>query len=219
MSWQSTTTYYQLINAEVARRLGGTHSAKLLLHSVDFAEIEALQVAGRWAEAGEVLAAAARGLVAAGAGLMLICSNTMHKVADAVATAGAPLLHIAEATADALEAEGIKKVGLLGTGYTMREDFYKKGLWARGLEVLLPEPAQMDEVNRVIFEELILGRIEESSRRFFLGLADDFTRRGAGGVILGCTEIGLLISQKDSTATLFDTTVIHAKRAVELALE
>ena len=208
MSWESTVTYYQIINRLVQERLGGFHSAKCILHSVDFHEIEACQRAG-----------AARGLERAGADCVLICTNTMHKVADAVqAATSLPLLHIAELTADELEAAGVSTVGLLGTRYTMEQDFYTRKLVERGITVLIPEEDGRAFVNRVIFDELCLGTVSESSRRAFAAIIGGLTARGAQGVILGCTEIGLLVRPGDTSARLFDTTEIHARRAALYAL-
>lgn len=219
MSWESTVTYYRIINRLVQERLGGFHSAKCILHSVDFHEIEACQRAGDWDRGGELLAGAARGLELAGAGCVVICTNTMHKVADAVRVATSlPLLHIAELTADELEAAGISTVGLLGTAYTMEQDFYRRKLVERGITVLIPGEDDRALVNRVIFGELCLGTVAEPSRRAFAGIIDGLTARGAQGVILGCTEIGLLVRPEDTPARLFDTTEIHARRAALYAL-
>lgn len=219
MSWESTVTYYRIINRLVQERLGGFHSAKCILHSVDFHEIEACQRAGDWDRSGELLAGAARGLELAGAGCVVICTNTMHKVADAVrAATSLPLLHIAELAADELEAAGISTVGLLGTAYTMEQDFYRRKLVERGITVLIPGEDDRALVNRVIFGELCLGTVAEPSRRAFAGIIDGLTARGAQGVILGCTEIGLLVRPEDTPARLFDTTEIHARRAALYAL-
>ena len=219
MSWESTVTYYQLINEAVKEQLGGLHSAKILLYSVDFAEIETLQSSGQWDKAGAILAEIAFSLEKAGADCILICTNTMHKVADTVGAAlSVPLLHIAEATADSLEDAGISKVALLGTKYTMTEDFYKSKLAARGIDVLIPEEEDVDTVNSIIFQELCLGVISESSRQKMLSVIASLERRGARGVILGCTEIGLLISPQDTSLPVFDTTVIHAAAASAFAM-
>lgn len=220
MSWESTVTYYRCINEEVKQRLGGLHSAKCILASVDFQEIEHCQSSGNWDRSAEILGDAAAGLERAGAELMLICTNTMHKVAPQVqARIGVPLLHIAEATADVLEDSGIRKVGLLGTRYTMLQNFYKEHLLTRGLEVDIPNPAEVELVDRVIFKELCVGICTEASRQAFLTIIDSLAAQGAQGVILGCTEIGMLIDQRDTKIPLFDTTLIHARRAVELALQ
>ena len=219
MSWESTVTYYQLINRLVRERLGGFHSAKCVLYSVDFHEIEACQRAGDWERGGELLAEAARGLERAGADCVLICTNTMHKVADAVrAATRLPLLHIAELTADELAAAGVSTVGLLGTRYTMEQDFYTRTLEERGITVLVPGEAERAFVNHVIFDELCLGTVSEASRRAFVRIAGGLAERGARGVILGCTEIGLLVRPEDTPVRLFDTTEIHARRAALYAL-
>lgn len=219
MSWESTVTYYQILNRAVQQRLGGLHSARVLLDSVDFAEIEALQSSGDWDESARLLAGAARRLEGAGADLVLICTNTMHKVAPQVQAAiGVPLLHIADATADALRAAGVDTVALLGTKYTMCQDFYKERLISAGIRVLIPEAPDVELINQMIFNELCLGILRDGSRRAFLRVIDSLAQRGAQGVILGCTEIGLLISQADTPLPVFDTTQIHAARAAELAL-
>ena len=219
MSWESTVPYYRQINEAVKTRRGGLHSAKIVLYSVDFAEIERLQHRGDWAAAGALLADAARALERAGADFVVLCTNTMHKVADAVqAATSLPLLHIAELTADELEAAGVSTVGLLGTRYTMEQDFYTRKLVERGITVLIPEEDGRAFVNRVIFDELCLGTVSESSRRAFAAIIGGLTARGAQGVILGCTEIGLLVRPGDTSARLFDTTEIHARRAALYAL-
>ena len=220
MSWESTVTYYQIVNRLVQERLGGFHSAKCILHSVDFHEIEACQRAGDWERSGELLAEAARGLERAGADCVLICTNTMHKVAPQIQSQiRIPLVHIAEATADALHRKGVSRVALLGTKYTMTQDFYKDKLIASGVDVLIPEEDDIAFVNRVIYDELCLGVISEDSRRGYLAVIDKLAAQGAQGVILGCTEIGLLIRQSDTALPVFDTTRIHAERAAALALE
>lgn len=219
MSWESTVTYYQIINRLVKEKLGGLHSAQILLYSVDFQPIEECQSRGDWERSAELLSDAALRLEGAGADFILICTNTMHKVAPQVqARLHVPLLHIADATAGALKAAGIDTVALLGTKYTMCQDFYKERLIQAGVRVLIPEAADIELVNHVIFDELCLGRLEDRSKRKFLRIIDDLSRHGAQGVILGCTEIGLLIQQSDSPLPVFDTTLIHAARAVELAL-
>ena len=219
MSWESTVTYYQILNKTVKQRLGGLHSAKILLYSVDFAQIEAFQANGQWEESAEVLAQAAENLEKAGADFLVICTNTMHRVAPQVQRrVSVPLLHIAEATAEALKEAGISRVGLLGTRYTMTQDFYKAKLQERGIDVVIPEEAGVELVNRVIYEELCLGIVKEDSRRQFSAIIDGLKDRGAQGVILGCTEIGLLISQGDSSLPVFDTTYIHAEKAAMYAL-
>lgn len=220
MSWESTVTYYRLLNETVKNKLGGLHSAKCILNSVDFSEIEVCQTEGRWEESGEILTRAAQGLERAGADFFLICTNTMHKVAPQVETGvHIPLLHIADATADELEKQGINRVGLLGTQYTMTQDFYKKKLTDRGVAVLTPGEADRKLVNSVIFGELCLGELSGKSRTEFVRITEELATRGAQGVILGCTEIGLLLRQEDTDVPLFDTTEIHARRAALLALE
>ncbi|MGW7363136.1 aspartate/glutamate racemase family protein [Streptomyces sp. NPDC054841] len=219
MSWESSAEYYRLLNVLVREQAGGLHSAKCVLHSVDFAEIEQLQVAGEWEKAGEILAEAARGLAAAGADFLLICTNTMHKVADQVAAAvPVPLLHLGDATAEAVKAAGAAKVGLLGTAFTMEQDFYRDRLAGHGLDVLVPDDAGRAEVHRVIYEELCLGVVREESRRAYRKVIDELVGRGAEGVILGCTEIELLIGPEDSPVPVFPTTRLHAEAAVRAAL-
>lgn len=220
MSWESTVTYYQVVNETVKERLGGLHSAKVLLYSVDFAEIEECQASGDWDRSAAILTEAAQNLEKAGADFIVICTNTMHKIVPQM-TAGIriPILHIAEATAAELKKAGISKVALLGTKYTMCQDFYKAKLVEAGIQVLIPEGEDVELVNRVIYEELCLGEIREESRREYVRVIEGLAARGAQGVILGCTEIGLLIGQKDVSLPVFDTTLIHAARAAELALE
>jgi len=220
MSWESSSHYYRLLNEEVKRRLGGLHSARCILASVDFAEVEPLQRAGRWDELGAMLNRAALDLERAGADLLLVCANTMHKVADAV-TRGVriPLLHVVDVTAERVKAAGVRKVGLLGTRYVMEEAFYRDRLASHGLEVTVPGPEDRAEVNRVIFEELVLGRLEPASKARYLAIMRSLLAGGAQGVILGCTEIGLLVQQPDLPAPLFDTTELHAMAAVDRALE
>ena len=200
--------------------MGGLHSAKIILYSVEFAEIEKCQSSGNWDESGEILGQAAKGIEAAGADFILICTNTMHKVAAQISSKiQIPLIHIADATADELEKSHIRRVGLLGTKYTMTQDFYKKRLTDRGMEVLIPDDAAVEVINSIIFDELCVGEIREASRRNFQDAVKRLAEQGAEGVILGCTEIGLLLRQSDVSIPVFDTTVIHAKRAVEIALE
>ena len=219
MSWESTVSYYQLINETIKEKLGGLHSAKILLYSVDFAEIERYQASGDWDKSAEVLSQIAQNLEQAGADFIVICTNTMHKVAPQIQkTISIPILHIAQATADALLENGIKKVGLLGTKYTMTQDFYKEKLFEAGLDVVIPDQAGVEEVNRIIYDELCLGQIEESSKQAYLAVIDDLKNAGAEAVILGCTEIGLLVKQEDTDMSLFDTTEIHALRAAEFAV-
>jgi aspartate racemase len=219
MSWESTQSYYRAINEAVREQLGGLHSAKIVLYSVDFAEIEALQVRGDWDKAGQLLAAAASAVERAGADFLVICTNTMHKVVPAIAAGiSMPILHIADATADELIAQGVKQVGLLGTRFTMEQAFYKDRLMARGIAVVVPDQADRDRVNRVIYEELCLGVIKADSRARYLDIIHRLQLQGAEAVILGCTEIALLVQQSDTPVALFDTTAIHAQQAVRLAL-
>lgn len=219
MSWESTQTYYRLINEGVKNRLGGLHSAKLVLFSVDFAEIEALQHKGDWPATADILAGAALSVQKAGADFLVIGTNTMHKVAPEIEQAiGIPLLHIADATAQLLKKEGVTRAGLLGTRFTMQQAFYRERLEAAGIDVLTPDESQRDEVHRVIYEELCQGEIKPDSRHTYLDIVSSLSGRGAQAVILGCTEIGLLIRQADTEVPLYDTTEIHAARAVELAL-
>lgn len=220
MSWESTVPYYRTINQTVKEQLGGLHSARLLLYSVDFAEIETLQHAGDWDTAGAVLADAARSLKAGGAQLLVICTNTMHKVADAVeAASGLPLLHIADATGGTIRARGLTRIGLLGTRFTMEQDFYRRRLIERhGLDVLVPEPDERDLVHRVIYDELCQGVIRDESRAQYRRVMDGLVARGAQGIILGCTEIGLLVGENDASVPLFDTTALHARAAALAAL-
>jgi len=220
MSWESTQTYYRLLNQGVQARLGGLHSAKVVLYSVDFADIETLQQQGDWDAAGDQLATAARSVEAAGADFLLIGTNTMHKVASHIdAAVSIPLLHIADATASALQQDGIDRVGLLGTRFTMEQVFYRERLESHGIEVLVPDEVQRTTVHDVIYQELCLGRINDTSRQRYLSIVDALTEQGAQGVILGCTEIGLLIQQADTDTPLFDTTELHAAQAVAYALK
>ena len=219
MSWESTVTYYKMINETVKRELGGLHSAKVLLYSVDFAEIEACQAEGDWEKSADLLSDAARNLEKAGADFILICTNTMHKVAPAIqARIGIPVIHIAEATAEVLRTRGVTKVALLGTKYTMTQDFYRARLEQAGISVLVPEGDAVDMVNAVIYDELCLGVINEESRHRYVAVIEDLAGRGAEGVILGCTEIGLLIRQEDVSLPVFDTARIHAEKAALLAV-
>jgi aspartate racemase len=221
MSWESTLEYYRIINQEVQARRGGLHSARCVLYSVDFAEIEALQHQGQWAQAGTVLAEAARRLERGGADFVVLCTNTMHKVADAIqAGIGIPLLHIADATAGKIKAAGISRVGLLGTRFTMEQDFYRGRLeQVHGLEVVVPEPQAREIVHRVIYDELCRGVIRDSSRAAYRDIIDGLVKEGAQGIIAGCTEIELLVRAEDSPVPFFPTTRIHAVAAVELALQ
>jgi aspartate racemase len=220
MSWESSAEYYRLANELVRARLGGLHSARVVLASVDFAEIEPLQVAGRWQEAGELLAAAAAGVEAAGAELLLLCTNTMHKVADQVqAAVSIPLLHLADATAAAVRAAGLSTVGLLGTAFTMEQGFYRARLASHGLRVLVPEAADRAAVHRVIYDELCLGVVREESRQAYRDVIARLARAGADGVVLGCTEIELLITAADSPIPVFPTTRLHVEAAVDASLD
>ena len=220
MSWESSAVYYRLINEEVRSRLGGLHSADCLLRSVDFAEIERLQREAHWHDAGRRLAAEAQGLANAGAELIVLCTNTMHKVADTIEHAiEVPLVHIADTTADAIRAARIDTVGLLATAYTMEQDFYVGRLRDRhGLQVLVPDDADRELVHRVIYDELCVGVVRDSSRAKYRRIMRGLAQRGARAILLGCTEIDLLVSDDDSPVPLFDTTRLHATRAVDLAL-
>ncbi|HEY0540062.1 MAG TPA: aspartate/glutamate racemase family protein [Actinoallomurus sp.] len=219
MSWESTANYYRLLNELTRERLGGLHSAKCVLYSVDFAEIERLQAEGRWDEAGEILAAAGKRLEAAGADLLIICTNTMHKVADQVtASVGIPLIHLVDVAADAVRARGLRRVGLLGTAFTMEQDFYRGRLAAHGLEVLVPDASGRETVHRVIYEELAVGVFREESRVAYRAVIDRLAEAGAEGIVLGCTEIELLIGPEDSPVPIFATTRLHAEAAVTAAL-
>ncbi|MHB1427563.1 MAG: aspartate/glutamate racemase family protein [Rhodocyclaceae bacterium] len=220
MSWESTVPYYRLINAGVKQRLGGLHSARIILYSVDFHDIEVLQRDGRWDEAGTLLADVGRALQSAGADILVLCTNTMHKVAPAIeAAVDIPLLHIADPTATAIKQAGLRTVGLLGTRFTMEEDFYRGRLEAQhGLRVLIPEAADRAVVHRVIYEELCLGETQEASRAAYREIIGRLVAQGAEGIILGCTEIGLLVKPEDAPVSLFDTTALHAASTVAMAL-
>ncbi|MFH2131410.1 MAG: aspartate/glutamate racemase family protein [bacterium] len=220
MSWESTLTYYRLINEAVKDQLGGLHSAKICLYSVDFSEIEKYQHAGNWLAAAEILVNAARSVEKGGADFLLICTNTMHKVAAEIeAGIGIPVLHIADATAEVILSENIRTVGLLGTGFTMEQDFYKGRLQEQyGLNVIIPEVNDRRVVHQIIYEELCLGKVEPESRQKYLKIINTLAGKGAEGVILGCTEIALLVNQKDTIVPLFDTTAIHARKAAQMAL-
>ena len=221
MSWESTVLYYQIVNRTVAERLGGLHSAKVLLSSVDFDEIEKLQHAGQWEQAGTVLAREARRLELAGANFLVICTNTMHKVAPQVEAAiSIPLLHIADPTAAAIARAGVKTVGLLGTRFTMEQEFYRGRLEREhGLEVLVPPAPDITTVHNVIYDELCRGRVMEASRVQFRRVIGGLVARGAQGIILGCTEITMLVGAKDSPVPLFDTTELHARAAARRAVD
>jgi len=221
MSWESSAHYYRAINEGVKHALGSLHSAKIAMYSVDFAPIEKLQHLGDWAGTASILSEAARNIESAGADFLLICTNTMHKVAPEIAQAiNIPILHIADATADVLLQKGIRTVGLLGTAFTMEQDFYKGRLSERyGLDVLVPGKEDRELVHRVIYRELCLGKIDNGSRAEYLRIIDQLASEGAEGVILGCTEIGMLVSQECTKVPLFDTTAIHAAKAVEYAIK
>ena len=221
MSWESSIEYYRIINETVKERLGDLHSAKSVMVSVDFAEIEVLQREARWEDASQVMVELARSVEAGGADFLIICTNTMHKMAEEVQRSlHIPFLHIADATAAVIKARGLKRIGLLGTRFTMEEDFYRGRLVEKhALEVLVPEKSDREIVHRVIYEELVLGRIEPASKAEYLRIIIGLEKAGAEGIILGCTEIGLLVSQVDSRLPLFDTTRIHALAAVEFALQ
>jgi aspartate racemase len=220
MSWNSTLEYYRLINEGVSSKLGGFHSARIVLYSLDFEEIEHAQREARWDDAADILVDAGTGLKQAGADFLVICTNTMHKVADVVAERiGLPLLHIGDAVGDAIKAYGLRKVGLLGTRFVMKEDFYRDRLEKYfGIEVLVPPEEEQNIVDRIIYEELCQEKIGDSSRRTCLKIIEELTGRGAEGIILGCTELPLLIRPDDVPVTLFDTTRLHAEAAVTLAL-
>jgi aspartate racemase len=220
MSWESTIPYYRIINQTIKQQLGGLHSAKIVLVSVDFHEIEALQRAGDWETSGQILAQAARSLELAGANFIVLCTNTMHKVSSAIENAvQIPLFHIADPTAQEIKTHGYKRIGLLGTRFTMEQDFYKQRLQQQhGLEVVVPDSTDMDIVHRIIYQELCLGKIEDASRDEYRRIMGKLVEQGAQAIILGCTEISLLVSATDATVTLFDTTGLHAMKAAEFAL-
>lgn len=219
MSWESSAQYYRLANELVRERLGGLHSARIVMASLDFADIEELQMAGRWDEAGELLARAGSGLQAAGADLLLICTNTMHKVADRVQDAvDIPVLHLADATARAVTRQGLSTVGLLGTAFTMEQDFYRDRLASHGLNVLIPPESDRAQVHRIIYDELCRGEVREESRKIYREVIDRLAGAGAEGVVLGCTEIELLVSAADSAIPVFPTTRLHVEAAVDISL-
>ncbi|WP_427110099.1 aspartate/glutamate racemase family protein [Lysinibacillus xylanilyticus] len=219
MSWESSAEYYRLINEEVKQQLGGLHSAKCILYSVDFQEIEHYQAEGEWSKAGQVLAEAAQSLESAGAEFIVICTNTMHKVIDIITEKiTIPILHIADATANQIEKASLQKVALLGTKYTMEQDFYRARVEGFGIEVLVPFAEERTEVNRIIYEELCLGKIEQTSKDYYLQVIENLVQLGAQGIVLGCTEIGLLIKQEDVNVPVFDTTLLHAQAAVNMAI-
>lgn len=220
MSWESTVPYYRQINETIREHLGGLHSAKIVLYSVDFHEVERLQHSGDWEAAGSMLAQAARSLESAGADFLVLCTNTMHKVAAAIESAvRIPLFHIADPTAEVIKQAGLTTIGLLGTRFTMEQGFYKGRLRERhGLQVLVPEAQDRDIIHRVIYEELCLGKVRDASRSKYRRIIAQLAERGAEGIILGCTEISLLMGPQDAALPLFDTTGIHARKAAELAL-
>jgi aspartate racemase len=221
MSWESSIEYYRIINETAKEKLGGLHSAKSLMVTVDFADIEKLQHEGRWDEAGQILVKCAQDLERGGADFIVLCTNTMHKLADQIiANVNIPFLHIADATAEKIVAAGIKRIGLLGTRFTMEHDFYKGRLIENfGLDVLIPNEADREIVHRVIYDELVQGKIVDISRNEYKRIMESLIEQGAEGIILGCTEIELLIKENDSNKPLFPTTKIHAIAAVEQALK
>lgn len=220
MSWESTAIYYRIINEETHRLLGEQHNAKSILYTVDFADIEACQTENRWDDAAELLAGAARTLANAGARIMVLCTNTMHKVAPSIVRAAGPatFIHIVDPTVSEIRRRGISSVALLATRYTMEQDFYRERLEERGLRAMIPEEAERREVHRIIYEELCRGVVTEESRRTYRGIVQDLKRRGAEGVILGCTEIGMLLGPNDTGIPIFDTARLHALAAVHEAL-
>ena len=214
MSWESTVTYYKIINETVKEKLGGLHSAKCILYSVDFQEIEECQANGNWEKSGEILGAAAYNLEKAGADFIVICTNTMHKVVNQIKEKiSIPILHIAEMTAEKILEKGLKNIALLGTKYTMEQDFYKSKLIEKGINVIIPDKNDIEIINEVIYDELCLGTINSDSKKKFLEIVDKLRSKGAEGIILGCTEIGLLIKNEDTDVPLFDTAIIHAEQA------
>lgn len=214
MSWESTVTYYKIINETVKEKLGGLHSAKCILYSVDFQEIEECQANGNWEKSGEILGEAANNLEKAGADFIVICTNTMHKVINQIKEKiSIPILHIAEMTAEKILEKGLKNIALLGTKYTMEQDFYKSKLIEKGINVIIPDKNDIEIINKVIYDELCLGIINSNSKKKFLEIVDKLRSKGAEGIILGCTEIGLLIKNEDTDVPLFDTAVIHAEEA------
>ena len=220
MSWESTVPYYQLINQRVRQRLGGLHSAKIMLYSVDFAEVEAMQMADQWDAAAALLAAVAQKLAAAGADALVLCTNTMHKVAPAITAAvNIPLLHIADPIALAIQQAGLTTVGLLGTRFTMAQDFYRSRLQSQhGLRVLTPAPAEREQVHHIIYQELCQGVVQETSRQTYLRVIANLQAQGAQAIILGCTEIAMLVQPQHCAVPLFDTTALHAFSAADWAL-
>ena len=214
MSWESTVTYYKIINETVKEKLGGLHSAKCMLYSIDFQEIEECQANGNWEKSGEILGEAANNLEKAGADFIVICTNTMHKVINQIKEKiSIPILHIAKMTAEKILEKGLKNIALLGTKYTMEQDFYKSKLIEKEINVIIPDKNDIEIINKVIYDELCLGTINSNSKKKFLEIVDKLRSKGAEGIILGCTEIGLLIKNEDTDVPLFDTAVIHAEEA------
>ncbi len=219
MSWESTTSYYRIINETIKEQLGGLHSAKILLYSVDFAEIEECQANGNWDKSAKILSDIAKCLEVAGADNIVICTNTMHKVAPQIEKEiNIPIIHIAQVTANAINELGLKKIVLLGTKYTMTQDFYKQKLIDSGIEVFIPKDEDIEIVNDIIYYELCLGKINSKSKDKLIEIIEYLKSEGAQGIILGCTEIGLLISQDDTDLPVFDTTEIHARQVALLAI-
>ena len=220
MSWESTVTYYKIINETVKEKLGGLHSAKCILYSVDFQEIEECQANGNWEKSGEILGEAANNLEKAGADFIVICTNTMHKVINQIKEKiSIPILHIAEMTAEKILEKGLKNIALLGTKYTMEQDFYKSKLIEKGINVIIPDKNDIETINEVIYDELCLGTINSNSKKKFLEIVDKLRSKGAEGIILGCTEIGLLIKNEDTDVPLFDTAIIHAEQAAMYSIK
>ncbi|MBJ8053010.1 aspartate/glutamate racemase family protein [Bacillus cereus] len=220
MSWESTSEYYRILNEEIKSRLGGLHSAKCLINSVDFEEIERFQSNGDWDGAGEVLGNAAYSLQNGGADFIIICTNTMHKVVEKIKeNINIPVLHIADTTAKEIKRKGIQTIGLLGTKYTMEQDFYKSRIEENNIKVIVPLENNREKINEIIYTELCLGKITSQSREYYKTVIEELVQKGAQGIILGCTEIGLLIKQEDVSVPIFDTTFIHAIEAVNVALE
>ena len=220
MSWESTVTYYKIINEVIKEKLGGLHSAKCVLYSVDFQEIEECQANGNWEKSGEILGEAAYNLEKAGADFIVICTNTMHKVVDQIKEKiSIPILHIAEMTAEKILEKGLENIALLGTKYTMEQDFYKSKLIEKGINVIIPDKNDVEIINKVIYDELCLGTINSDSKKKFLEIVDKLRSKGAEGIILGCTEIGLLIKNEDTDVPLFDTAIIHAEQAAMYSIK
>ena len=220
MSWESTATYYKIINETVKEKLGGLHSAKCILYSVDFQEIEECQANGNWEKSGEILGEAANNLEKAGVDFIVICTNTMHKVVNQIKEKiSVPILHIAEMTAEKILEKGLKNIALLGTKYTMEQDFYKSKLIEKGINVIIPDKNDIETINEVIYDELCLGTINFNSKKKFLEIVDKLRSKGAEGIILGCTEIGLLIKNEDTDVPLFDTAIIHAEQAAMYSIK